>query len=411
MRSVIILLALLGTAPSVACNQQEMPNVNSRYTVETVELIPESMVRVSPSLHRDLQKLVGERLNLNALNALGRRIRQETNARDVMQKISKGTQPDHVRVVFEVVRRNEVIRVPAPLLAYHSRQGWTGGVDASLPMGGNRFTGGVVSDGDRLTERFAGIRARFERPRLGTSRVGLRIDAESFHQQWDGATLRAADASDPGAIYRTRRNVEPVLDFRVARPLTLSTGMSFQQLQQQFPAAKIQAANALVTTLRYQRHWEAFASSQRLDAGYDLRAATRTLASDYVYARHAWSSRYLLTRSRQSLSAEFLAGTMTGRTPLFERFVLGNTATLRGWNKFEIAPLGGNRVAHGSVEYRYRFLRAFYDTGAVWDDGEDAAVRHGAGVGLHAGPVLLSVAFPLRDGRAIPVFMLTMAPR
>ena len=44
---------------------------------------------------------------------------------------------------------------------------------------------------------------------------------------------------------------------------------------------------------------------------------------------------------------------INGRAPLDDRFVLGNTYYLRGWNKYEIDPLGGNRVVSNSVEYRY----------------------------------------------------------
>ena len=56
-----------------------------------------------------------------------------------------------------------------------------------------------------------------------------------------------------------------------------------------------------------------------------------------------------------------------GRAPLFERFVLGNASTLRGWNKFDLDPLGGDRAVHGSIDYRYRFVTVFYDTGVLWN--------------------------------------------
>ena len=35
-----------------------------------------------------------------------------------------------------------------------------------------------------------------------------------------------------------------------------------------------------------------------------------------------------------------LAGTISGRAPLFERFALGDTRTLRGWNKFDVDQWG-----------------------------------------------------------------------
>ena len=77
---------------------------------------------------------------------------------------------------------------------------------------------------------------------------------------------------------------------------------------------------------------------------------------------------------------------ITGRAPLFERFVLGNSTTLRGWNKYELDPLGGNRMVHNSVEYRYGVFQVFYDSGAIWDSGETAVLqafgRSGAAPGL-----------------------------
>ena len=50
----------------------------------------------------------------------------------------------------------------------------------------------------------------------------------------------------------------------------------------------------------------------------------------------------------------------------------GNSYYLRGWNKYDIDPIGGNRLVHNSVEYRYGPFQAFYDAGAVWDSGQPA---------------------------------------
>ena len=82
---------------------------------------------------------------------------------------------------------------------------------------------------------------------------------------------------------------------------------------------------------------------------------------------------------------------------------------MRGWNKFEIDPLGGNRMVHNSVEYRYGAFEMFYDAGAIWDEGRQAATpRHGIGLGLRHGSFELAMAFPVRSGRADPVFMMGM---
>ena len=110
-----------------------------------------------------------------------------------------------------------------------------------------------------------------------------------------------------------------------------------------------------------------------------------------------------------SFSVSFLAGAMNGRAPLFERFTLGDSRTLRGWSKFDVAPLGGSRVAHGSLEYTFHWVGVFYDTGAVWDREEKASVKHSVGtrLGGHEG-FFIAVAFPLRSGSVQPLFILGM---
>ena len=61
--------------------------------------------------------------------------------------------------------------------------------------------------------------------------------------------------------------------------------------------------------------------------------------------------------------------------PLFERFTLGDSATLVGWDKYDIAPAGGDRVVYSSIEYRYTGLALFLDVGSVWDANTERRVR------------------------------------
>ena len=88
--------------------------------------------------------------------------------------------------------------------------------------------------------------------------------------------------------------------------------------------------------------------------------------------------------------------------------MLGNASTLRGWNKFELDPLGGDRIVHGSVDYRYRFFTVFYDTGVLWTNNANTGVKQGVGCGFRRGGkdgMLLAVAFPMRMGRVDPVLI------
>jgi outer membrane protein assembly factor BamA len=119
-----------------------------------------------------------------------------------------------------------------------------------------------------------------------------------------------------------------------------------QRVQTQFPAAKNESSQSAITSLRFHRHWDSPDTGiQTFEAGYNLRAATKILSSDFVYARHFFNARYSLKAGQELLNVTFLGGVANGQIPLFDRFMLGNSTTLRGYNKYDVAPLGGNRMA------------------------------------------------------------------
>jgi outer membrane protein assembly factor BamA len=86
-----------------------------------------------------------------------------------------------------------------------------------------------------------------------------------------------------------------------------------------------------------------------------------------------------------------MAGTISGNPPLFERFSLGNSATLRGWNKYDIDPIGGTRVVHFTTEWSWHHVGAFLDNGSIWSAGQESHYLTSLGVNL--GP--LKLAFPI----------------
>jgi len=409
-------LLLLGSLLSAGTQDSEF-NVNSRYTVETVVIAadgwrtdlaasrgPDPDGKLSSTLRKDATALIGEKLNPTMLEDVGRRLRKELHARSVEHHVLRGKSPEYVQIVFEVKLRPARFDVSVPKFLYNSKQTFSGMAEATATVGHNGFTVGGVSDADELTERYSGLIARYENNKLGSDRVHFRFEFDDFHEQWNGATEQAGFAS----LYRARRNFEPEVTITLARPLTLSFGASFQQMQNQFPAAEPEAANALITSLRYHRRLEDADNQHDLDAGYSLRAATKLLSSDFAYARHHLQFRYMLTRGRNVLIDDLTAGAIAGNAPLFERFSLGNASTLRGWNKFDLDPLGGDRVVHNSVEYRYGAFQIFYDSGAIWDHNDSPVVRHSAGVGLRQGVFSLAVAFPIREGHIDPIFMVGM---
>ena len=200
--------------------------------------------------------------------------------------------------------------------------------------------------------------------------------------------------------------MNPKIEIHPVDPLTVSFGISIQRIETQFPAARNELSNAFATALRLTERWEnSTLGNYGVEGGYSLRAATSSLDSDFVYARHALDGRWWMNHNKDTLVVSFAGGLMTGRAPLFERFVLGNSTTLRGYNKYDIAPFGGNRVAHGSLDYSHRFVRLVYDVGTVWDDGTTPQVKHSMAVGLTARPgevvqdsITFLVAFPLKRG-------------
>lgn len=388
-------------------------NVNSRYTVESVVVsgngwstnltAEQNDHRISSGLRREIVAIVGLKLNPAALDDLAGKLRREFQARAVTHRVLRGASPEYVRVVFEVEVRPTRFDVSVPKLLYSSRQGTSGAIEGTATLHHNGFTLGLVSDADELAERYTGFVARYEDTSLGTDRVHFRFQFASYHEQWNSVIRDHADASQ---LYRTRQDVAPAVTIVLFRPLTLTVGTSFESLEEQ--TGQVEAANAFVTGLRYHRRMDDSDYQQDVDADYNLRASSRFLGSDFLYGRHRWTFRYALIHGKHTLSDDFTAGIITGRAPLFERFVLGNSTTLRGWNKYDIDPLGGNRVVHNSVEYRYGWFQVFYDSGAVWDGGQGAPVRHSLGVGVHQGPLFVAVAFPLRDGRLDPIFMVGM---
>ena len=401
------------------------PNVNTRYKVETVivsgkgwstNFASASASKISPSLGKRITALIGSQLNPSALDDVTRRLRKELQA-NVTRRVERGDSPDLVRVVYQVGERTHSFDGSVTKFTYDSRDGWSGAAQTSIEKAQNNFTFGLVSDGDDFAERFAGIMARYDNARLGTDRLRLRFEFDSYHDQWNGATLVALPATLPQSPeleltsmpYRSRQNFAPAVVFDLTDAITMTAGVGFERFDNVYPAAHTEAANAVTAAVRYDKRLGASEVEQCFDAGYDLRAATKVLSSDFVYSRHKGSFRYTLTSGKHMLRDEFTMGSIDGRAPLDDRFYLGNSRTLRGWSMYEIDPLGGNRMVHNSVEYRYSAFEVFYDAGAVWDEGETVATpRQGLGLGLRHGPFEMALAFPLRSGRADPTFIMGM---
>jgi outer membrane protein assembly factor BamA len=379
-------------------------NVNTRLIVESVQISGQGSAKLSDPLRSDLDQVAGQNFDPPLLERLRDRIKQELKVPDVRMHVAKGDMPDHVIVNFEIgVEREKRFDLDLARFLYNSTQGWSGQGHATVNIHENAFSFGMVSDGDRLSERYAGIQAGFERKHVFTDRIQLRFDFSSYHEQWNEATLLDAAPDD---IYRTRTQFSPTATVVILEPLVVSFGVDFARYRLSLPVAKTESSNAVVSTLRYHQRWGSAKDRGEHDirASYSERTGTHFLESDPVFARHLAEARYRFRRGHQDLSVGFLAGVISGQAPLFERFVLGNAETLRGWNKFDLDPLGGSHVVHGSIDYVYRGFLVFYDTGAVWDRPDQREQKQSLGLGCRKSGFQLAVAFPAKSGAADPVF-------
>lgn len=406
----IFFIAVLAVSALIAGNQDEDANVNSRYTVESVNLAcaGKRAPKLSAELRREIDGIVGQKLDRGALNRIAERVQRDLRVDKVAVHVTRGFEPDRVRVEFEVENGfHREFDVAIPKFLYDSRQGWSGAAQATTSIAHNDVTFGIVSDGDALTERYSGIHARIARDGIGSERVRMQFEVEDYHDQWNQSTITALHGED--GLYRARQNFEPSATFELAQPLTVTLGMSFERLENENPAAGTDTANAMLATVHFHRSWEDAASDKHdIDAVYGIRAATHALASDFAYVRHILDARYLFKRDRHTVEVSFVAGHISGNAPLFERFSVGNASTLRGWNKFDLDPLGADKVVIGSVEYRYRYFQVFYDTGAVWQKTNTGEQKNSVGVGVRTDGkegLQLAVAFPIRNGRAEPMFI------
>ncbi|WP_031501022.1 hypothetical protein [Bryobacter aggregatus] len=382
-------------------------NVNSRYRIELIT-IDNGTHPPSEALQRELDRLVGRPYRTETLDAVERRVRLEYPSYRVTRVVAKGGMQDHIRVRFELESTRKIIDFSSPRFSYHSQQQFTFGAGADLNFERASFNFGLITDNNERVERYSGYHGAVVAP-IAHSRFKVALLGESYRTQWNRKTLMVSDA-----LYRTRTNIEPTLIYDIARGLELRAGFSFNNLEMQFPVARDQAVNAVITTLRYSRQWQlGLTGTQTLEAGYSLRAAASFLRSDFDYRRHMGEARFTLAsgnseKSTSSLSFSSLVGAIDGSAPVLDRFVLGNTHTLRGWNRFDLAPAGADRVIHFSADGRYHFVRAVYDTGTLWNAGRPKVLRHSLGVGVVVSGITAMVAFPIRNGSMEPIFLVGM---
>jgi hypothetical protein len=386
-------------------------NINLRYTVESVEVEGFPYTEISQALRDRLQALVGRRLDADEADDLIDRLKAERPGFDVSRRIARGSRPGRIRVVFEFSETERLRWIPftpsRSKYVYHSDEGWSGLHD--IPMGGrdHRATVGFAFDNnDDLVEEYSGVRVRFESRRVGTERLGVSLEVARFNDTWREPTQLAL-AANPAIPepYRTRLTVEPKATVAFTRHLRAIGGVSFSNLVSLSHSPDSQMANAVIGGVAYTQRWDLDSrSKQTVDAGYEIRSSA--LDSDLSYRRHFGHASYRYDHNDNTVIASVFGGRVTGQAPLFERFSLGDSSTLRGWNKFDIAPAGGDHVFHQSLEYRFHNVGLFVDSGSVWDASTDKRLRASTGFGILGDNFFLTLAFPLNAGGANTAFMM-----
>ena len=385
-------------------------NVNARYVVEQADLTGVPDAELTQALRDDLQSVVGQRLDSGEAERLQGRMERELPRYEITRRIHRGSAVGRIRLVYEASERElppwlrfEPLRSNA---IFHSEQGWGSYLDLGIGDRTIRFTPLVAIDNaDDLVEEYSGYGLRFEATKLGTRRLGASLEWSRFEQDWRGATLDAL-ALAPGipAPYDTRSTITPLVKFAVSANLSLAAGVSISELEPLFPATDSRMANAAVGSIDYDRQWkDGGDASHHVEGSFGVRAGSRELESDLDYRRYFGWGAYQYDFRRHHVRATGMAGRITDRAPLFERFTLGDSTTLRGWDKYDIAPVGGDRMFHSSIEYRYTGLAIFLDVGSVWDAGTERKIRVSTGLGFHAGPAFLAVGFPLNTDNVTAV--------
>ncbi|RPJ64319.1 MAG: hypothetical protein EHM24_23245 [Acidobacteria bacterium] len=400
----------IDTRPDVEI-QQAGTNVNTRYEVESASVSGVDQSAVSQALRDDIETLVGKKYDPEAAEDLARRLREELHGYKISVKVRRGDQAERVKVVFEAERiRRQRFEVRISPLLYTTNDAFSLAIVPGFETHHNYFTFGFVTNANDLLERNTGWVVRYEHRKVGTSAVQVAVEYDYFWPSFQPETETALPFAPlvPGT-YDTREVFAPSISVLPIPDLKVTFGASFQTLGMEGLAPFDQAAHAFTFGVQFRKDVRRHHGLRHsVGADYSVHDASRTLESDFLYTRHWVAGDYTLGVRRQEFGFHFQGGHTDGVPPLYERFSIGSATTLRGWDKFDVAPLGGTRLLYGSLEYRYRPFELFYDFGTTWDPalGEAADWKHSVGIGLHwRNGFFMSLGVPLRFHGVTPAFM------
>jgi outer membrane protein insertion porin family/translocation and assembly module TamA len=151
-----------------------------------------------------------------------------------------------------------------------------------------------------------------------------------------------------------------------------------------------------------------------------LEQAGSWLGGDYTYRELTAEGRYFLPLGRAVVAVRARGGAIDpsdddlANVPFYKRYFLGGATNLRGWGRFDVAPLSGSGLPIGghtfmnfSTELRVPIWRSlggvlFVDGGNVWTNPWDFNLndlRYDVGPGLRydtpIGPIRADLGFQL----------------
>src|SRR4051812_22288231 len=103
---VLLLAPLICAADDTEWNATTTENVNSRYTIESVDLTgkapsQELKARLSKKVRNELEKLVGQKYNQDSVDGLGEQIKDELHAAKVATRVERGQTPEFIRLFYD----------------------------------------------------------------------------------------------------------------------------------------------------------------------------------------------------------------------------------------------------------------------------------------------------------------------
>jgi outer membrane protein insertion porin family/translocation and assembly module TamA len=305
-------------------------------------------------------------------------------------------------------------------------------------FGGAR-TAGVLA---RYSSLDRGVRLNFNQPYLFTPRFSLGLTGQYWHNdepafvrdavggrvtvtrqfaRASGRRLNARPATSLSFTYANEWEEYTIAD-EILRDPTQRDDLIALGLDPRFGEGRGQRSSIAIDAGRNTTD-NLIDARRGYFANIHLEQAGRWLRGSYDYYELTGEGRYyinlggravLAARARAGSIDNFGGESLEANVPFFKRYFLGGASNLRGWGRFEVAPLsggglpiGGHTFADFSTEVRVPIWRqlsgvVFFDGGNVWREPWDfklGDMRYDAGPGLRyntpIGPLRVDVGYQL----------------